>query len=204
MITRRSGSARRIRSALPWWAIRAASSRSMAAGLGARWYNQPTAQLYHVSVTRPFLIGSAPANRKAAQCASPIAATTASITLSRMASGWGDRVWLRGAGSARSRRDLWRRPQRGDQDPSVDRSGAEHLADPGAARPTCAPIAPSRFFSRRKIRTGCTTRPIACMPADDGGNSWQTISEDLTRPSSGSPPSASATCMRTRRRCSAA
>jgi hypothetical protein len=41
------------------------------------WYNQPTAQLYHVAVTNSFPTRSAPDNRRAVRYASPAAAMTA-------------------------------------------------------------------------------------------------------------------------------
>jgi len=41
------------------------------------WYNQPTAQIYHVATDNQFLIGSTVRSRRAARSASPAAATMA-------------------------------------------------------------------------------------------------------------------------------
>ncbi len=41
------------------------------------WYNQPTAQLYHVAPTTPSRTGCAAGSRRAAPCASPAAAMMA-------------------------------------------------------------------------------------------------------------------------------
>ncbi len=114
-----------------------------------------------------------------------------SIDDARLAPGRGDRVRLRGAGSARPRRDLRRRPQRGVQVPLVHRPGAERHADPGA-RPDAradrtqpimfSPLDPHRAVLRRQppVRTS------------DGGQSWQPISPDLARPTGAVPASVGA------------
>ena len=54
MTTRTCGSARTIRASSPWSATRARSSPQNGGETWSSWYNQPTAQLYHVGVTPTF------------------------------------------------------------------------------------------------------------------------------------------------------
>ncbi|TMQ04355.1 MAG: hypothetical protein E6J90_51650 [Deltaproteobacteria bacterium] len=80
------------------------------------WYNQPTAQLYHVSATADF-----PYRVWRDRCP-------------RVAPGRRERVRLRRARSAEPRYRLRRGAQPGDAVPVVDRPGPEHHADPDPRR----------------------------------------------------------------------
>ena len=127
------------------------------------WYNQPTAQLYHVDHHEHLSLSRLrrAAGERLGVHFEPRQRRRDHVP--RLASGRRDRVRLRRARSARSRHHLRRRPKRGFEVPLVDRRRCRTL------RPI--PVRDAKYrtdrtepiiFSRRSIRTLSITRPMCC------------------------------------------
>jgi hypothetical protein len=149
------------------------------------------------AVTILFPIAFAEDSRRAARSASPAAATTARSP-SRLASRGRDRIWLRRARSARPDTCLRRRPKRSFEVSLVHGTGAEHHADPVRnAKYRTDRTEPTMFSPGRPAHP--LLRQQRAVQNTDGGNSWQTISPDLTRENPGSRPAWAASAQRTPR-----
>ena len=151
------------------------------------WFNQPTAQLYHVITTQSFRTGCAPHSRKAARFASSVAAM---MVRSRNVTGtpWGSIEYGYVAPDpVDARHHLRRGTLPGVRVSLVD--GQVENVTPVAVK------GPDDRADR--------TEPLLFSPTDphtlyyaanklyrtrDGGTNWQSISPDLTREQPGIPP----------------
>ena len=152
---------------------------STAARRWSSWYNQPTAQIYHVDrrqrVPLPGL--RRPAGERLGVRREPRQRRRDHVP--RLASGRRRGVRLRRARPARSRHRLRRQ---GDALRPAHRPGAERRAR-SRVRAGRFPHAAhrSRWSSRPSIRTCCSSPRTRLWKTRDGGSSWQQISPDLTR-----------------------
>ena len=153
------------------------------------WYNQPTAQLYHVAVTNTFPYKVCAGQQESGSVCilsrgndgeitfrdwHPVAA----IEYGYVAPDPLDPDIVYGGGR-----------KRGFKISLVNRAGAKRNADSRPQREVPYAIALSLLCFRRLIRTFFTFAANVLFKTTDGGQSWQTISPDLTRENPGVPPS---------------
>ena len=151
---------------------------STAARPGARWYNQPTAQMYHVNADNAFPYRVCGGQQESGSACVVEPRQRRPDHLPRLASGRRRRVRLRRARSARPEHRLRRqghalrpphRPGRRTSRPTPVRAGRLSHAAHRAGRVLAG--RPARALLRREH----------AVEDADGGNSWKQISPDLTR-----------------------
>ena len=153
------------------------------------WYNQPTAQLYHVIADNEFPYRVCAGQQESGSVCISSRGNDGEITF---------REWhpvgvieygyvapdplhpdiVYGAGRGEVSKFHWRH-----------RAGAERYAHACCAAAIIAPIAPSPSCFRPSIRTFSISPPTCFSRRPMAGVSWQTISPDLTRPHPGIPAS---------------
>ena len=157
---------------------RARSSRVNGGETWSCWYNQPTAQFYHVSTDNAFPYRVCSGQQESGSACVSSRGDDGQITFREWHPGRRRGVRLRRARSARSRHRLRRQ---GDALRPAHRAGAERHAQAAAHAPTIASCARCRCCSRRSIRASCTSRRTSLWKTTTGGESWDQISPDLTR-----------------------
>ena len=126
------------------------------------WYNQPTAQLYHVSVTPTYPYRLCSGQQESGSVCISNRGNDGIVTIREwhpvgvieygyVAPDPLDPDVIFGAG-----RNVVTKTH-------LSTGQVQNISPIPVPSPTCAPIAPSRFCSRRKIRTECITRPTASM-----------------------------------------
>ena len=182
---RTAGSIRTIPTSCSSPPTRAPSSRSTAAQTWSSWYNQPTAQLYHVTADNAF-----PVPRLQRTAGERVRVRVEPRQLrrdlaSRLDAGRRRRIRLRRARSARSRHRL-RRPQRHPLRPA-DRTGlSRRTARPVAAARREQPALSARSGRCRSCSPKSTSARCSSPTTISGRRSmaarrWPQISPDLTR-----------------------
>ena len=141
------------------------------------WYNQSTAQLYHVSADNAFPYRLYSGQQESGSVGIASRGPNGEITFRDWHPVGAEEYGYVTADSARSRHRLWRQA---DPLRSPHRSGAKHSAQaisfrriPDGANAAGCLFAdqPEAFFS---------SRPTLCGRRRDGGRNWQEISPDLT------------------------
>ena len=145
------------------------------------WYNQPTAQLYHVDRRQSFPYRVCGGQQESGSVCIASRGNDGEITFRDWHPGGRDRVRICRARSAGSRYRLRRGPDRGLEIPLVSTGQVQNV--------TPIPLREPKYRADR-------TEPMMFSPVDphtlyyaanvlfkttDGGKTWQTISPDLTR-----------------------
>ena len=139
------------------------------------WYNQPTAQMYHVSADNAFPYRVCGGQQESGSACVSQPRQRWRDHLARLASGGRRRIRLRRARSARSRHRLRRQ---GDALRPAHRAGAKRRRRSALRRRTTASSVPSRCCFRRSIRTCCTSPPTHYGPPATAGR----LEADQPRP----------------------
>ncbi len=124
------------------------------------WYNQPTAQLYHVSATPTFPYRICSGQQESGSVCIASRGNDGAITDPRLAPGGRDRVRLRGARPARSGRHLRRGPHRGVEIPLVHRTDPERHTGAGTRQgSTRRPHPAAHVLAPRRPRSLLRAQP---------------------------------------------
>ena len=145
------------------------------------WYNQPTAQFYHVITDNRFPYWVYGGQQESGSVGRRQPRRRRRNHVSRLASRGRGRVRLRGARSAESQHHL-RRQGHALRPDHRRGAGGRSLAGPAAPAST-ASCAPCRCCFRRSIRIFSISARRCLLRTTNGGQTWEEISPDLTRAS---------------------